>query len=503
MNVSASPLDSPPKAGRRDIVPLPGRLAPFAIGAPLRRLVDVVVAAGGQPIAVGGAVRDHLLGLAPKDVDVEVSGLGLADLEACLLGAGFTVHAVGRSFGVLKVDVVVVADDRTWSCREVIDVALPRTESKLGRGHKGFVVHSDPDLPFAAAAARRDFTLNALGVDLVTGVILDPWGGIADLEAGLLRHVSDAFDEDPLRVLRAAQFVARFGLDVDDSTLLRCQALGPELLTLPTERVGEELKKLLVKGVWPSLGLAFLRRAGVVDVLFPELHALIGCEQEPEWHPEGDVWTHTLMVCDEGARLCRESGVNDHEIFTIALAALCHDLGKPGTTAVQGGRIRSRDHEAQGEAPTRRLLQRLGIAHNVVDDVVALVRDHLKPFQLWREREVLQDGAIRRLALRVPIERLVCVARADHFGRTTPEALLRHDPAGVWLLERARALAVKDAAPRPLLQGRDLVSRGLRPGKEFGAVLAAAFEAQLDGLFDERVGAEAWLDARLGGTTNP
>ena len=194
MNVSASPLDSPPKAGRRDIVPLPGRLAPFAIGVPLRRLVDVVVAAGGQPIAVGGAVRDHLLGLAPKDVDVEVSGLGLADLEACLLGAGFTVHAVGRSFGVLKVDVVVVADDRTWSCREVIDVALPRTESKLGRGHKGFVVHSDPDLPFAAAAARRDFTLNALGVDLVTGVILDPWGGIADLEAGLLRHVSDAFD---------------------------------------------------------------------------------------------------------------------------------------------------------------------------------------------------------------------------------------------------------------------------------------------------------------------
>ncbi|MDP2342442.1 MAG: HD domain-containing protein [Deltaproteobacteria bacterium] len=484
-------------APRPVILRLPGRDAPFVHSAPLRRLVDVIVAAGGRPVAVGGAVRDHLLGLAPKDVDVEVSGLPLDALERAFAAAGFAVHAVGRSFGVLKVDVVVGSE------REVLDVSLPRTESKEGRGHKGFVVASDPHLPFDKAAARRDFTLNAIGIDLQTGAVLDPWGGVNDLERGLLRHVSDAFDEDPLRVLRAAQFAARFGLDVDDGTLARCRSLLPELPTLARERVGEELKKLLVKGVWPSVGLAFLKGAGVVDVLFPELRVLIGCQQEHEWHPEGDVWVHSLMVTDEAARLCRQAGVDDDEAFIVILAALCHDLGKPATSEVDGGRIRSRDHEAQGEAPTRALCDRLGVAAAVSDAVVALVRDHLKPFQLWRERETLQDGAIRRLALRVPVARLVMVASADHFGRTTPEAVTRDDVAGPWLLARAQALAVKDSAPRPLLQGRDLVARGLKPGKEFGAILHAAFEAQLDGTFGDKAAADAWLDRRLRETTRP
>ncbi len=484
----------------RSVLALPGLHQPFVLSRPLRRLVEVIAAAGGRPVAVGGAVRDHLLGLAAKDVDVEVSGLPLATLEAALGngpgGAGFVVHAVGRSFGVLKVDVE----------REVIDVSLPRTESKSGRGHKGFVVESDPHLSFEKAAARRDFTVNAIGIDLVSGDVLDPWGGAVDLAAGVLRHVSPAFDEDPLRVLRGAQFAARFGLDVADETLARCRSLRSELATLPRERVGEELKKLLVKGVWPSIGLSFLRRAGVVDVLFPELLALIGCPQEFEWHPEGDVWTHTLMVTDEAARLCRLRGSvaanDDDETFIIVLGALCHDLGKPATTELpepgdKDGRIRSRDHESRGEQPTRDFCERLGVAHDVVDAVVAVVRDHLKPFQLWRDREKLQDGAIRRLALRVPLERLCQVARADHFGRTTPDALAGDDDAGPWLLERAQALAVKDGAPKPLLQGRDLVSRGKRPGPDFGALLKEAFEAQLDGQFDDVDGAQRWLDLRL------
>lgn len=476
---------------------------------PLRRLVDVVAAAGGRPVAVGGAVRDHLLGLAPKDIDVEVSGLELPHLERVLADAGFSVHAVGRAFGVLKVD-VVVTDDNGLEFREVIDVSLPRTESKSGHGHKGFVVASDPNLPFDLASARRDFTINAIGIDLVSGDVLDPWGGAADLQRGLLRHVSAAFDEDPLRVLRAAQFVARFGLDVDADTVVRCRSLLPELPTLAKERLGEEMKKLLVKGVWPSLGLSFLRKVGVVEVLFPELQALIGCQQEPEWHPEGDVWTHTLMVVDEAARLCgsngsngsanndgNDAGVDDDERFIVVAAALCHDLGKPGTTVTEGGRIRSRDHEAQGEAPTRSFCERLGVAHDVVDAIVAAVKDHLKPFQLWRERDKLQDGAIRRLALRVPLERLCRVASADFFGRTTPEALVRDDEAGPWLLEMAHRLAVKDAAPRPILQGRDLVARGLKPSPAFGALLKESFEAQLDGQFADHAGACAWLDQKL------
>jgi tRNA nucleotidyltransferase (CCA-adding enzyme) len=468
-----------------------GRDRPLVQSAPLRRLRDVIVAAGGRAVAVGGCVRDGLLGATAKDVDVEVYGLALPTLEAALVAADCSVSAVGRSFGVLKVQ--LTADGDT----EVIDVALPRTENKVGQGHRGFVVQSDPSLSFAQAASRRDFTINAMGVDLQTGALLDPWGGVNDLEAGVLRHVSPAFDEDPLRVLRGAQFCARFGLMPAAETIARCVSLRDELKTLAVERVGEEMKKLLLKGVWPSLGLQLLRHSGALDVLFPELAALIGCPQEPEWHPEGDVWVHTLLVVDEAARLVREARLGDADALLVVLAALCHDLGKPATTAVEDGRIRSRDHESQGEAPTRSLCARLGIARADEDVVVALVKDHLKPFMLWRDRHNLGDAAIRRLATRVSVPLLVHVATADCFGRTTPDALRREDPAGPWLLERARALAVADHAPTPLLQGRDLQQQGLTPGKHFGALLKEAFEAQLDGSFVDHPGAVLWLKARL------
>jgi tRNA nucleotidyltransferase (CCA-adding enzyme) len=470
----------------------------FPRNGALLRLVDVVAGVGGRAVAVGGCVRDWLLGHDPKDIDVEVYGVPIAALEAAFAAAGFTVHAVGRSFGVLKVDVV------DGGARTTFDVASPRSESKTGRGHRGFVVDSDPHMTFADAALRRDFTMNAMGVDLDSGALLDPWGGARDLETGVLRHVSDAFDEDPLRVLRGAQFAARFGLQMADDTIARCRRLQGELSTLPAERVGEELKKLLVKGAWPSVGLQVLRATGVVEQLFPELQALIGCPQEAEWHPEGDVWTHTLMVTDAAARLCRDDGLDDDERFVVVLSALCHDLGKPPTTEFVDGRIRSRDHERQGEAPTRAFCARLAVAHDVEDAVVACVREHLKPFQLWRERDAMTgggDGAVRRLATRVPITRVVRVARADHLGRTTDDALAGDDVAGTWLLARAAALAVQDQAPKPLLLGRHLQARGLRPGKEFGVLLKQAFDAQLEGAFDDDEGALRWLDARLRGDT--
>ncbi len=474
-----------------DVIALPGRAHPVTLSATLVRLRDVITAAGGRAIAVGGCVRDGLLGVASKDVDVEVYDLPLDALEAALARASFTVHAVGRAFGVLKVE-VVVGDER-----DVFDVALPRSESKTSAGHKGFVVTSDHTMSFAAAARRRDFTINAIGVDLVTGDVLDPYHGIGDLSAGVLRHVSDAFDEDPLRVLRGAQFCARFGLAMHTDTVARCLNLRGELKTLAVERVGEELKKLLVQGVWPSLGLQVLLRTGVVDELFPELRALIGCPQEQEWHPEGDVWTHTLMVTDEASRLVREASMTSRESLLVVLAALCHDLGKPPTTAFIDGRIRSRDHEAEGEAPTRSFCARLGMAHDDVEVVVALVRDHLKPFQLWRERDKMGDSAIRRLALRVPVPLLALVARADSFGRTTPDALRHEDDATLWLLERAQALAVKDQAPKPLMQGRDLQALGEQPGKHFKVVLQEAFDAQLDGVFATHDDGMSWLRARL------
>jgi tRNA nucleotidyltransferase (CCA-adding enzyme) len=475
----------------RAIQSLPGLTLPFPRAPELVRLVDVVTGLGGRPIAVGGAVRDHLLGAPPKDIDVEIYDVTLEVLEAAL-AQHFAVHAVGRSFGVLKVD---VAHDDDPAQKTTFDVALPRRESKSGQGHKGFIVESDPHLTFTEAAARRDFTVNAIGVDLVTGALLDPHGGARDLANGVLRHVSTAFDEDPLRVLRAAQFAARLGLALHDDTRDRCRALQHELPTLPVERVLQEMKKLLVQGVWPSVGLHVLRTTGALDALFPELVALIGCPQEAEWHPEGDVWIHTLMVVDEAAQIARSEKLNDDDTLVLTLAALAHDLGKPATTAFIDGRVRSRDHESQGEAPTRTFLARMGAWPALVDVVVALVRDHLKPFQLFKEQA--GDGAIRRLALRVNIQHLVRVARADAWGRTTPDALVHDDESGEWLLAQAERLRVEAGAPKPILLGRHLLTHGLRPGPQMGTLLKDAFEAQLEGAFVDESGAIAWLAARL------
>ena len=359
--------------------PLPGLARPFPLAGSLLALVDALARAGGRPLAVGGAVRDHLLGTQAHDVDVEVYGLDLAALERAL--QGFRVHAVGRAFGVLKVDVDHGGE------RTQFDVALPRTESKVRAGHRGFVVASDPHLDPAAAAARRDFTLNAIAVDLLeqarapevpcSAVLVDPHHGVADLAAGVLRHVSDAFDEDPLRVLRAAQFTARFGLTLHDSTVARCIALKGELSTLAAERIFGEVAKLCLKARFPSLGLLVLQRTEALAVLFPELLAMVDCPQEEEWHPEGSVWLHTLLVVDESARIAEEEQLPSDERLRLVFGALCHDLGKPSTTELADGRILSRDHESAGEAPTRAFLERMAAPHALVDDVVALVRDHL------------------------------------------------------------------------------------------------------------------------------
>ena len=470
-------------------LPLPGKNLPFPQAGALARLVACIHGAGGRPILVGGSVRDHFLGLPAKDYDVEVFGLQLDELEKALERAG-QVYAVGRSFGVLKVRITHDGND------EIIDVALPRRESKSGRGHRGFIIASDPHMSFADAACRRDFTLNAMGIDLVTGEVLDPHGGVEDLARRHLRHVSSAFDEDPLRVLRACQMAARFGLTIDRDTLSRCHNLQSELFTLPKERIWEEFRKLLCRAPWPAIGLRALQATKALEI-FPELAALPGCPQEMQWHPEGDVWLHTLLVVDEAAQLCRRKMLSTEETLIILLGALCHDLGKPDTTALVDGRIRSIEHEARGEEPTRRFLQRIGAPVAIEEAVVPLVKEHLKPFQLYSDRERVSDAAIRRLALRVPIPRLLLVSRADFLGRTTKEALTRHDAAGDWLMEQAERLRLKAEAPKPILMGRHLLSRGLKAGPQFKRLLEIAFEAQLEGNFENQMEAEAWLDEHL------
>ncbi|MDR2863869.1 MAG: HD domain-containing protein [Puniceicoccales bacterium] len=453
-----------------ELVPLVGSLAPAAA------VVEAVTAAGGRALLVGGCVRDALLGAQPKDVDIEVYGLEAAALER-VLRSRFAIVSVGQSFGVFKLK----------GCE--VDVSLPRRESKAGTGHCGFVVQGDPHMGIAEAAARRDFTINAIYWDPRTGELLDPHGGRADLAGKIMRHTSPAFSEDPLRVLRAMQFAARFQLVPAPETVALCREITPE--GLPPERIFEEWSKLILKGMKPSLGLTFLRDCGWVQY-YPELVALIGCEQDPRWHPEGDVWNHTLHCLDAFA--ARRTG-EAWEDLVVGLAVLCHDLGKAVTTKKEAdGRWHAYGHEEAGVPIAQKFLERMTRHKELIDSVLPLVACHMRPLELWRIQA--GDAAVRRLAGRVlRIDRLVRVDDADRRGR--PPLVPEDSPQGKWLLERAAALAVEDSAPKPILKGRHLIGLGLKPSPAFRALLDEAFEAQLDGAFHDEDSAVAWAVGHL------
>ena len=425
---------------------------------------------------VGGAVRDALAGRPFEEFDLEAFGLDPAGLDRMLADLGLRVDRVGRAFSVAKLRGLPV------------DIALPRREVSVGAGHRDFVVDADPDMTVEEAAERRDYTVNAISYEPLAGRVEDPLGGRADLERRRLRHASHRFAEDPLRVLRGMQLVARLGLEPDRETVRLCSGLGWRELSV--ERVFEEWRKLLLLGVGIRRGLRFLEATGWLEG-YPELQALVGCEQDPEWHPEGDVWTHTGHVLDAFAA---ERVGDDEEDLVVGLACLCHDLGKPATTRFVDGRLRSRGHEAAGEGPTRSFLARLTNRRQLVDDVVRLVVDHLKPRQLHGGGA--GDAAVRRLAHRVRrIDRLVRVARADALGRPPlrPEAF----PDCDWLLERAEALRIKDRAPERIVRGRDLIDRGLPPGPEIGELVERCYRAQLNGEFEGRGAGLRHLDRLL------
>jgi tRNA nucleotidyltransferase (CCA-adding enzyme) len=419
--------------------------------------------AGGRALIVGGWVRDRLMGRPSKDVDIEVYGVPVPALRDVLSTFG-NVNTVGESFTVYKV--------------AGIDVALPRRESKTGRGHRGFEVTGDPDLPVAEAARRRDFTINAIAWDPLTGDYLDPWNGRQDLDARILRAVDPVtFGEDSLRVLRAVQFAARFEFTLEARTREICRQIP--LDDLPAERIWGEIEKLLLHATRPSIGLTLTLELGVVDRLFPELAPLVGCEQEPEWHPEGDVWIHTLLVVDEART--RIDDLDRPRRIVVMLGAVCHDLGKPSTTAFLDGRIRSIDHEQEGVAPASALLDRLNInsidGYDVRRQVLGIVAHHLKPGMFRQSPTPVSDGAFRRLAQKVDLELLARVAKSDCLGRGPGFDCSAMD----WFLERARELGVQHAPPEPIVKGRHILALGVAPGPRVGEILKQIYERQLDG----------------------
>ena len=428
-----------------------------------RDLAAAIGAAGGRALIVGGRVRDELLGRSSKDLDLEVYGLP-ADRLRSLLEAFGRVDAVGESFTVYKV--------------AGIDVSLPRRESKVGRGHRGFDVVGDPDLSVTEAARRRDFTINAIARDPLTNEIIDPFGGRADLQARRLRMVDPrTFGDDSLRVLRGLQFAARFELTMDEATRQVCRTIP--LDDLPPERIWGELEKLLLEAERPSIGLRLAWELGVIHRLLPEFVPLASCPQDAVWHPEGDVWTHTLMVVDEARK--RAASLPRGPAVAMMLGALCHDLGKPATTIEQGGRIRSPGHEDAGVPLAGAVLDRLNVqtldGFDVRKAVLGLVAEHMRPSAFMQAPTPPGDGAFRRLAQRVDLALLARFAEADCKGRGADFDC----SASERFLERARSLGVEHEPPKPIVLGRHLLALGLEPGPRMGEMLKAIYEKQLDG----------------------
>jgi tRNA nucleotidyltransferase (CCA-adding enzyme) len=456
----------------------------------ITELASLIAGRGGRAMLVGGCVRDELMGIEPKDWDVEVYGVQPTELREILESFG-RVDAVGEAFTVYKIG-------------RDLDVALPRRERKTGHGHKGFVVEGDPDMSFADAARRRDFTINAILKDVLTGEIVDIYGGREDIERNLIRVVApETFVEDSLRVLRAAQFAARFEFGIEPATVELCRSV--DVTDLPSERIWGEMEKLLLKAEKPSIGLRWLYDLGVVDQLFPELKALVGVPQQEEWHPEGEVDIHTLMVVDEARKL-----IDDLEYpqqVTVMLGALCHDFGKPSTTEFFDGKWRSHGHDEAGVEPTLSFLDKLNIhtleGYDVRGQVVELVRHHLKPGMFYKAKDELGDGAFRRLARKVEPDLLYRVAKADSLGRNPdwlpPEKRFGSE-AQEWFIEKVRSLKVEKSAPEPILMGRHLIEMGLKPSKKFGEILDAVYELQLDGqisdLAEARTAAENIIDGK-------
>lgn len=313
-----------------------------------------------KAIVVGGAVRDHFLGLSCKDYDVEVYGLDDIKVLEEILAVYGSVNLVGKSFGVLKFSYE----------GEEYDFSFPRRETKIDKGHRGFDVLVDGTLSYTQASKRRDFTLNALGYDMAKEMFIDPFDGRKDMQSHTLRHIDDStFVEDPLRIYRAVQFCARFGYTLASETFGLCRQMVRDgmLDELPKERIYTEWSKLLLKSPKPSVGFELMRELGILKGYFPELYALINVPQSPQWHPEGDVWIHTMMTVDEMAHLCRESSEYDEkQKLKFLFAILCHDLGKAThTTVEEDGHIRAIGHEEAGIAPTKSLLYRLSDAHDL------------------------------------------------------------------------------------------------------------------------------------------
>jgi tRNA nucleotidyltransferase (CCA-adding enzyme) len=440
-----------------------------------------------QAVIVGGYVRDLLLGKKPKDADIEVYGVAPERLKELIEKLYDNVGSAGQSFGILKVVLEGGFE---------LDIAIPRKEAKVGAGHKGFIIESDPSLNFREAARRRDFTVNAIALDPLSGVVHDPYDGLADIANDILRVVDETtFQEDPLRVFRGVQLSARLEYTIEPKTMRLMQAMVArgQLNELSKERVTDEWRKLLLKARRPSRGLELMRELGIVQRYYPELEALVTTNQEPEWHPEGTVWIHTGMVIDQAARLIRDPSrsFTASEALTVMLGSLCHDYGKALVTRVEDGRIRSKGHEEAGEAPARSFLANFIFGHDMTDQVVKITKDHLKTTRYWLSLEKGEvdekqyANILRRLLRRlagVPVEVFLAVTEADKRGRGFENAATAPYTEGDVFRSTLIKFDIATQAKTPLVSGGELMAFfDLPPGPRIGELMQAIETARDEG----------------------
>lgn len=452
--------------------------------SPLVKLVEHLYSHGIKPIFVGGFVRDHFSGHSTNDLDIELYGVTSLDTLETLLKPFGKLGLYGKSFGVLKLSYEGYS----------IDFAPPRAESKSGFGHKGFEIIWHNELDFTSAARRRDFTINAIGYDPITKKILDPYSGIQDLDNKILRCVDPStFVDDPLRLLRAVQFAARYELTCDNTLLVLCRDMiaGGALEELPKERIFEEFKKLLLLSTHPSIGMNVLRDMGGLPFFTP-LDRFEYTPQESSSHPEGHVWTHTLMALDVMATLRCGAWRRD---MVLMLSTLLHDIGKPDTTTIVEGVLNAPKHAETGVELARTWLGKITEDKELIEAILPLVHYHGWPRKLFRTRA--DDSKILRLSTQVCIDDLITVAKADFFGRSFNDDIPTCFEAGEWLYKRASELGVLYAPPTPLLLGRDLISLGLTPSEAFKPILDSAYEAQLNQLFFTHEEAIIWAKSHL------
>ncbi|MDR1485625.1 MAG: hypothetical protein LBT09_12485 [Planctomycetaceae bacterium] len=494
------------------------------INSRVKRVISLLLSGGASDcLLVGGFVRDHFLGLPSKDIDIEVYGLTYEKIMR-ILNRHFQVHFVGQSFGTIKID-------------NEIDINIPRIESKSGVGHKGFDILCDPNLDMYSAFSRRDFTINAIGIH-VDGSIYDPFDGINDINCKILRATTVAFCEDPLRVLRGMQFAARFGFTMESGTVELCKRVFNEFDILSAERVWGEWFKWGSKGTELSRGLFLLQETGWIQH-FPELAKLINVTKIQNSNSNStlnlnsdsggkicggeDAFVNTANICDFACKIADELKFDEDDRLVLIFAALCYNFGKTEVNANGNGTgndlllqklsgsisnlksgTKFPDSVSKSFHFANRFLDRFKPPLRIVNNVLSLVGESMTD-EFVLGKIVADDNFLRHLAVRLEpsgirlwaaLCRAVILANGNNDGNNygnndVKNALIRQ----VEKCElRAAELGVIDSKPKPILQGRDLITRGVNAGREMGIILDNAYKAQLNGAFKNIDEAISWYE---------